>query len=312
MNVIAIVVSYKNEEMTCHFVNDELSKLKEVTHVVIVNNSASTDSDELLHKGIVGAELIREGQEYSGSKIVVLPTKGNQGFARGNNQGAEFARKYMSPDYLLFTNDDILITDVEVIGKLIEKLDSDDRIGAIGPRIRLKDSDAPQGPIPYSNPWKRYFLPYAIPLPFSWYRKYMEQGYMENAKEGFHYVIIGCFFLMRVSDFFSIGMMDPNTFLYREEECISERLQKQLGKQAYWYPQTDVIHLKSVSTKKNESKGVSVNRIMQESDLYYYHAYHHYPKWIIQLAINSGLSVQKFRFYCSEAAVKIGLKKNIQ
>lgn len=312
MNVIAIVVSYKNEEMTCHFVNDELSKLKEITHVVVVNNSANSDSDELLCKGINGAELVEDEHNYGGSNIVVLPTGGNQGFARGNNQGAEFARKYMSPDYLLFTNDDILITDVEVAGKLMAKLDSDDRIGAIGPRIRLRDSDAPQGPIPYSNPWKRYFLPYAIPLPFSWYRKYMEQGYMESAKEGFHYVIIGCFFLMRACDFYSIGMMDPNTFLYREEECISERLQKQLGKQAYWYPQTDVIHLKSVSTKKNESKGVSVNRLMQQSDLYYYHAYHHYPQWIIRLAINCGMSVQKLRFYCSEATTKIGLKKNMQ
>ena len=308
MNVIAIVVSYKNEEMTCHFVNDELSGLKEVTHVVVVNNSASTDSDRLLYKGIVGAELIYEGQEYHGSKIVVLPTKGNQGFAKGNNQGAVFARKYMSPDYLLFTNDDILITDVDVIGKLIEKLDSDDRIGAIGPRIRLKDSDAPQGPIPYSNPWKRYFLPYAIPLPFSWYRKYMGQGYMENAKEGFHYVIIGCFFLMRASDFYTIGMMDPNTFLYREEECISERLQKQLGKQAYWYPQTDVIHLKSVSTKKNKSKGISVNKIMQESDLYYYNAYHYYPKWIVKMVIGSGNLVQKYRYWISSFISKFSLK----
>lgn len=309
MNIIAIVVSYKNEEMTCHFVNDELSKLKEVTHVVVVNNSASTDSDELLHKGIVGAELIREGQEYSGSKIVVLPTKGNQGFARGNNQGAEFARKYMSPDYLLFTNDDILITDVEVIGKLIEKLDSDDRIGAIGPRIRLKDSDAPQGPIPYSNPWKRYFLPYAIPLPFSWYRKYMEQGYMENAKEGFHYVIIGCFFLMRASDFYSIGMMDPNTFLYREEECISERLQKHLGKQPYWYPETEVIHLKSVSTKRNSIKKPSVDYTRQ-SDLYYYKAYRNYPKWGILAIMILGDMANSIRCFVSRLAVIMKFKQN--
>lgn len=309
MNVIAIVVSYKNEEMTCHFVNDELSKLKEITHVVVVNNSASTDSDELLQKGIVGAELVQQGQDYKGEKVVILPTVGNQGFARGNNQGAEFARKYMSPDYLLFTNDDILITDVGVIGKLVEKLDSDERIGAIGPRIRLKDSDAPQGPIPYSNPWKRYFLPYAIPLPFSWYRKYMEQGYMENAKEGFHYVIIGCFFLMRACDFYSIGMMDPNTFLYREEECISERLQKQLGKQAYWYSPTEVIHLKSVSTKRNSIKKPSVDYTRQ-SDLYYYKAYRNYPKWGILAIMILGDMANSIRCFVSRLAVIMKFKQN--
>lgn len=309
MNVIAIIVSYKNEDMTCHFVNDELSKLEEVTNVVVVNNSASTDSDELLYKRIIGAELIREGQEYRGSRIVILSTKCNQGFARGNNQGAEFAKRFMSPDYLLFTNDDILITDVDVIGKLISKLDSIDRIGVIGPRIRLKDSDAPQGPIPYSSPWKRYVWPYAIPLPFSWYRKYMEQGYMERAEEGFHYVVLGCFFLMKAKDFYDIGMMDPNTFLYREEECISERLKLHLGKLAYWLPTTDVIHLKSVSTKKDKSKAKKAYSFSQESDLYYYHAYHHYPKWVLRLAIKGGYFAQIIRDKCARFVERIGLKK---
>ena len=295
MNVIAIIVSYKNEEMTCRFVNDELCKCKEVTHVVIVNNSADTHSDRLIHDGIPQSELIQDGDKYNGSRVVILPTIGNQGFAKGNNQGALFARKYMSPDYLLFTNDDILISDESVVNKLIAKLDSDDKIGVIGPRIRLKNSDAPQGPIPYSSPWKRYVWPYAIPLPFSWYRKYMEQGYMERAVEGFHYVVIGCFFLMRAGDFYEIGMMDPNTFLYREEECISERLMAQMEKSAYWLPTTDVIHLKSVSTKKNSKSIVPVNKYIQESDVYYYHAYRNYPKCEVRMAIRIGRIIQLCR-----------------
>ena len=295
MNVVAIIVSYKNEEMTCRFVVEELSKCHHITHIVIVNNSASHESDIKLLEGIPFAEIIDEGHKYQGKKCVILPTTENQGFARGNNQGAEFAKNYMSPDYLLFTNDDILITDSEVVEKLINKLDSDERIGVIGPRIRLPHSDDPQGPIPYSNPWKRYFLPYAIPLPFSWYRKYMEQGYMERATEGFHYVVIGCFFLMKAKDFYDIGMMDPNTFLYREEECISERLKKILKKDAYWLPTTEVVHLKSVSTKKNSKKVVRKVNYTELSDIYYYHTYHHYPKWEIKLAIHWGKIAQYFR-----------------
>jgi len=299
MNVTAIVVSYKNEDMTCRFVNDELVKCKEVTHVVVVNNTGDMDSDRQLQEGIPTSELIEGNGMYKGGKVVILPAV-NQGFARGNNQGARFAFQYMSPDYLLFTNDDILITDTEVIGKLIAKLNSDGHIGVIGPRIRLKESDAPQGPIPYSNIWKRYFLAYAVPLPFFLYRKYMEQGYMESAKEGFHYVVVGCFFLMRANDFLTIGMMDEHTFLYREEECISERLKKILNKEAYWCPQTDVIHLKSVSTKKNSKGKVSPNKYMMQSDLYYYHAYHHYPKWEIKLAMKLGEYASQFRYAVSK------------
>ena len=100
-----------------------------------------------------------------------------------------------------------------------------------------------------------------------------------------------------------------NTFFYIRMRRVTAKTKEQ---KACRNPKMDVRYLNSVSTKKIKSKGVSVNRIMQESDLYYYHAYHHYPKWIIQLAINSGMFVQKFRFYCSAAAVKVGLKKNIQ
>ena len=44
MNIVAIIVSYKNEEMTCNYTNKELTKCKEITNVIIVNNAATVNS----------------------------------------------------------------------------------------------------------------------------------------------------------------------------------------------------------------------------------------------------------------------------
>ena len=80
--------------------------------------------------------VIRELNIYLFSKTFSAKTSRS-----GNNVGQDN-----------YTNDDIYITDENVVEKLINKLESDNNIGVIGPRIRLKHSDAPQGPIPYSNP----------------------------------------------------------------------------------------------------------------------------------------------------------------
>ena len=309
MHVVAIIVSYKNENLVCHYVNEELRKCKDIDYVVIVNNEATEESNLNIQCGIFGSEIVRDGYEYKGAKVIILPNIENQGFARGNNQGARFAKKHLSPQYLLFTNDDIRIVDNDVIKKLIRKIDTDETIGAIGPKITWPNIDSTQGPIPYSSVWKRYFVPYAMPVPFSWYRKHMEVGYMENAKEGFHYVLVGCFFLMRANDFYDIGMMDEHTFLYREEEIISERLNDILNKRCYWLPSAHVVHDQSVTTGKYLKKWTGINPYIKQSDLYYYHVYRHYSIWQIRLAMYSGLLFKNIRSGFSGLLAGLKIKK---
>lgn len=64
MNIVAIIVSYKNEEMTCNYTDKELSKCKEITNVVIVNNAATVNSDTKIRTGIKDCEQY-DGKAYS-------------------------------------------------------------------------------------------------------------------------------------------------------------------------------------------------------------------------------------------------------
>lgn len=282
--VTAITVSYKNEKMTCDYINKELSKCPEIDHVIIVNNAATEESNQKLKDGISGANIASEN-DYHGGRVIILPYTSNQGFAKGNNQGVKYVHKYIHSKYILFTNDDIIINDPDVVRKLIEKKESDDSIGCIGPKILKRDGSI-QGPGQYLSLWKRYFQYTAYPIAQRVMHRYLHQKRKRDdaaKKEGFTYVVIGCFFIVKTADFMEIGMMDETTFLYREEEILAEKWKKN-NKSNYWLSSVSVTHLVGQSTGEGKRKSYNlVNKNTIASDLYYYHHYMGYPVWQITL-----------------------------
>lgn len=283
--VSAIIVSYKNEEMTCRYVNEELKKCPEVDHIVIVNNAATEESNETLRHSIPDSE-ISSGEEYHGSKVIILYNKVNQGFARGNNQGALFVDHFIHSQYILFSNDDIVINSDDVISRLIRQRESDDSIGCFAPKI-LKTDGSSQGPFPYWSLWKRYGLYTIYPICMRWAPKMMDRRKKNQTQQtvsGFYNTLVGCFFMVELSDFMRAGMMDERTFLYREEEILAERL-KSIGKYSYCETSVSVVHLGGQSSYKESRRHYNfVNQIIRDSDIVYYHHYMKYPRWQIRLA----------------------------
>ncbi len=285
--VSAIIVSYRNEEMTCKYVNEELTKCPEVDHVVIVNNAATEESNDKLLVGIPNAE-ISSGEEYHGAKCVILYSKENQGFARGNNQGALFVDTFIHSKYILFSNDDVIINDADVISRLISRRESDRTIGCFAPVIRKPDGST-QGPFAYWPLWKRYSLYTIYPISMRWARKILVKTRRKQSRQtasGFYYTLVGCFFMIELSDFKRAGMMDDRTFLYREEEILAERL-KSIGKHSYCEASVSVVHLGGQSSYKDSRRHHNfVNQTVRDSDIIYYHYYMKYPLWKIHLAQN--------------------------
>jgi len=285
--VSAIIVSYKNEEMTCSYVNEELGKCPEIDHVVIVNNAATEASNEKLHAGIPGSEL-SIGDDYHGANVIILYNKENQGFARANNQGARFVNRFIHSQYLLFSNDDIVINNADVVEQLIKIRESNPSIGCFAPKI-LKTDGSTQGPFPYWSLWKRYTLYTLYPIGMRWARKIIvkrQDKQLQHTVSGFYNTLVGCFFMVELSDFTRAGMMDDRTFLYREEEILAERL-KSIGKRSYCETSVSVIHLGGQSSYKDSKRQYNfVNQTIRDSDIIYYHDYRNYPLWQIHLAQN--------------------------
>lgn len=262
-----VVISYRSDDLTVQFVKDELSKVTIPHRTVIVANGSSPEEAARLQQ-----RLAREADVIASD---------NGGFARGNNAGACWLRdRIPGLTALLFCNNDIVFKSPDSVQLMLDKLQSIPEAGAIGPEVVGLDRKR-QGPEPYIGLWKGYVWIY-LSTPFISKAKKRELfglDYSGLAEEGFHYRLSGCCLMVDASTFFQAGMFDEHTFLYSEENILSERFAA-LGKGMYFYPDVKVIHLHGATVRKHfrERKRAS---LQMESLCYYYKQYRGY----------SGLSV---------------------
>lgn len=271
--IAVVVVNYHSEDRTIAFVKDELSKIKTPHVVLIVDNGSTKESEEAL----------RSSFREDDPAVVIIPSKENLGFARGNNLGVEYARNSFHPDFILFSNNDIRFVEDDLVERLISKLSDVSDAAVIGPKVVGLDGRL-DSPSPFSSFFDRHVLLYWSNLFWSQKKRTekLNLDYSENAKEGFHYLVSGCFFLVRAADYYSCGGMDPNTFLYGEEMILSERL-KSIGKGVYYFPEVSVRHEHGATTGRYYNR-VKIRKMVLESEIYYYRTYIGTPNWQFLLA----------------------------
>lgn len=282
VELIIIIVNYKNEDSTINYIKKELSKIALPHKVVIVNNGSTSTTDSLLCEAL-NAQLIKKEEHtplLDSCYCFVISNPINSGFAKGNNLAAQFAYENFHCSYVLFSNNDIQIIDDDICERLIEKMKADPYIGMIGPKVVGLNGEY-QSPEPFRSFLDRYCWMY-LSTPFlskEKKRKRFKINYAADAEEGFHYKVMGSFFMLRTQDFMGCGMMDPNTFLYAEEIILSERL-KRIGKGVYYLPTVSIIHAHGGTTNKVLGhKGI--NRHLLDSETYYYKTYIKTPSWKI-------------------------------
>jgi len=286
-SVIGVVlVNYKSLNETVDYVLQQLiPDLPKPYRLVVVNNAATDELDEALCSGL-DAELVEGNTLGDPSKQhFVISCSKNLGFAKGNNLGAQFLIDHFDVHWLVFTNNDlILAAKSEVVAGLIEKCKADSRIGVIGPKIVGPDG-VDQSPSRKMSIWSLIIPRLFYPLIFPWVRAGYFREVVMNADEGFYYRIMGSFFLMPKAAFVDCGGFDPNTFLYAEEQILSERLM-QIGREAYYLSSKCVIHDHGSVTSKFHSR--RQRAWMNLSSLrYYFRTYRGTKRWEERLAVLS-------------------------
>jgi N-acetylglucosaminyl-diphospho-decaprenol L-rhamnosyltransferase len=276
IDLTIIIINYKNEQLTISFVKEQLSKLKTEFKLIIVNNSSTPDSDSALCEALDLSLVKGIEQAPSHNLGVVISSFENLGFAKGNNLAALYSNKFFKTSFLLFSNNDIVLCDGNVVETLLSKMHFHKDVGLIGPDC-LDTKGISQSPRPYIPFTHKYIYSYWITLFVTKMRKVrlFNFDYPERALEGDHYKLSGSFLLARSSDFFLSGMMDPNTFLYCEEEILTERMYK-IGKRVYFCPSSKVVHEQS----RTVGKFISLKKKMKlefESNCYYYQTYKGVP-----------------------------------
>jgi hypothetical protein len=76
---------------------------------------------------------------FSNQNLVLIKNQRNYGFAEGNNIGIQFALDSIKPDYVLLLNSDTVV-DPGFLRELVRIGESDDTIGAVGPKIYYYDN----------------------------------------------------------------------------------------------------------------------------------------------------------------------------
>lgn len=118
INVSIITINYNGLDDTCALLdtlpfNDDLE-------VIVVDNASKEDEASIIEKRYPSVKVIR--------------SKDNLGFAGGNNLGIKAAHG----KYLFFINNDTFIKhQTSDIKHLISRLESDDKIGMVCPKIRF-------------------------------------------------------------------------------------------------------------------------------------------------------------------------------
>ena len=267
MTLGVVIVSYKSDDLTERFVREELVKTSLPLRVVVVDNGATEEEAALLESRLDGV------------KVIAAP---NGGFARGNNIGARYLKENCDPEYILFVNNDIVFGEGDVPGALVSKIETVPEAGLIGPEVVGLDGQR-QGPEPYMGPWKKFVLMY-LATPFMSLKRKREifsLDYPGKAVEGVHYKLTGSFLLVMSRDFFDAGMFDEHTFLYGEENILSDRFAS-IGKSFYYYPKVRVVHEHGKTISRTIDRKRSI-LLQFESMSYYYSAYRGYSRFVMRI-----------------------------
>jgi GT2 family glycosyltransferase len=220
--VSVITVNYNQARVTCEL----LESLKDISYpnieVIVVDNHSVEDDPSIIKK------------EHPWVKFIENPI--NYGFAAGNNFGIMAAKG----DYILLLNNDIEVPK-RFLEPLVELLESDQKIGAVSPKIKYfyrSDSIQYAGYTPINPVTMRNF---AI--------GYMEKddGKYDDVRETAYGHGAALMVPMRVIK--EVGLMSYIFFLYYEEADWCARI-IDAGYKIYYSGKSYVLHKESVSTGK--------------------------------------------------------------
>lgn len=206
---IVIILNY-NDGLDTIKICKKFASYSIIDRVIVVDNASTDNSYELFQHHLC-----------SNSKIAVLETDENLGYARGNNFGVKYIqKKYPKCKNLIFSNSDLAVEE-DAICRLV-------KFSELGPK-----NLGIIAPVEESVARKKFAYTVNLPtfqqdicsmlLPLGLYkpkklRGEIKQTLNENVCES--EIITGALFLIRFSTFLSLGMFDERTFLFGEERIL--------------------------------------------------------------------------------------------
>ena len=196
--------------------------------IVLVDNNSTDDSVEVITK------------DYP--EVTILALDENLGFAGGNNVGMEYCLN-KGMDYVILLNNDTVF-DFDFIAPLVNKMDTDPKLGGIQPRIFFNHD--------------RTLIWNGGGIFYKWagYARTIGEGVKDGPKFNLTKEtdwITGCAFMVRSSVLREVGLLDDRFFIYHEDVDWSLRIRK-AGYRLLYEPSSVIYHWAG-SSRKAKQKG---------------------------------------------------------
>lgn len=291
MDIVFVILHYIAQEETensVKFIEENVDTPN--YHIVIVDNASPNKSGEILKK--IYAE---------NTKITVILNSQNLGFARGNNIGFQYAKKNLSPKYLVIMNNDVYLLEKN----LKEKLDNEfkrSEFFVLGPMILTRDGRCDSNP---SNPFFKNVE--EIDIQIKAFQKKLKEYKSKRAmlfakvvslyntcvrrfkpirKERKDFIyrtedvkLHGCFLVFSYKYLNEFEGLDESTFLYCEEEFLYKHMLENKKVMVY-VPDIVVYHKEDAATdmiyNNSKKKGEffcinNIDSLRKLRDLYLYY-----------------------------------------
>jgi GT2 family glycosyltransferase len=249
MDLSIVILNYKTKDLTLACIDSIHKEYKEeidsekIEIILVDNNSA--DSSVSSFKKI-------------SSKIRLVESAENLGFAKGCNLGAEFAEG----KYLLFLNSDTEVKDKGFL-KMTEYLSGNERMGILGGKLRNIDGSVQKS-------CGKFYSLFNLALMLLGFERFGFLRYSPKTSQKVDWVS-GASLMIKKDVFEEIGKFEKNLFMYIEdmELCFRAKLR---GYNTFFYKEVEIIH----KERGSGNKTFAVVNIYRGIAFFYKK---HFPKW---------------------------------
>ena len=183
-----------------------------------------------------------------------IANKENVGFAKANNQAIALSKG----KYVLLLNPDTLVGE-ETLRKCVDFFEKTPDAGGLGLKmINGKGDFLPESKRGLPLPSVAFYKIFGLSKLFPRSKKFgtYHLSYLDKNQNHSVEVLSGAFMMMRKELLDKIGYLDETFFMYGEDIDLSYRIVK-AGYKNYYFSETEIIHYKGESTKKD-----SVNYVL--------------------------------------------------
>ena len=223
LSIIIVTWNCKNYLRECLESIDKLRAQDDV-EIVIVDNASSDGTPEMVR------------QSYP--EILLVESKENLGFPRGNNVGI----RRSSGQYLCLINPDVKVLD-GCIQKMLSFMKNNPKVGLLGPRMLDAEGTAQRSYMGAPTLWNLLCRALALDTIFPKSKRFAGflMHYFDLTKTAPVDILNGWFWMTKREALDQVGLMDESLFMYADDLDWSKRF-RDAGWGVVFYADAEAIH----------------------------------------------------------------------